>query len=1770
MKKVFLLFVLFMSLVGYSQNGISYQALILNPSGEELPGVNNANAPLSNKLICLKFSIIDSNSEIEYLETHTISTDAHGIVNLIIGTGDQIGGYAASFSDILWNNTSKNLKVDLDVRANCTYFVEISNQPFTYVPFAYYAANAHVDEATTISTGIIQLAGDLGGAGTTATAPIISNNAITSAKLVNGAVTPIKIAPGANNTVLVTDATGNVAWINSSSFGAVADLETIEGTGTTTDPFKVKDLGIVTIKIADNAVTSEKIANGAITNAKIGEVITVPNGGTGASALTGYVRGNGADPMTATNLIPVTDVSGAQTTANLSNNITSNSGSTTMYPSVAAVESFITNASTPDATDVVKGKLKLTNHLGGTADAPTVPGLATKEPIITAGTTTQYWRGDKTWQTLDKSVVGLGNVDNTADEDKPISTAVQTALNGKEDKSNKSTATALGTSDVLFPTQNAVKVYVDSQVANASIPDATDVVKGKLKLTNHLGGTADAPTVPGLATKEPIITAGTTTQYWRGDKTWQTLDKSVVGLGNVDNTADEDKPISTAVQTALNGKEDKSNKSTATALGTSDDLYPTQNAVKVYVDSQVANASIPDATDVVKGKLKLTNHLGGTADAPTVPGLATKEPIITAGTTTQYWRGDKTWQTLDKSVVGLGNVDNTADEDKPISTAVQTALDAKENTANKSDVTTLGTSDVLFPTQNAVKTYVDAQITANATPDATDSLKGKIQLGGDLAGTGSSAASPVITNNAISTNKIANDAVTTVKIAPGSSNSVLVTDGTGAVDWLDQGAFGAKADDSTIEGEGTASDPFKLKDDGITTIKIKNGAVTNEKLADDAVTNAKIGETISVENGGTGATSLTGYLKGNGTSAFTSVSAIPVTDVTGAVRSVNGVVPASDGNVAVIIGRVFTGSPVDPDLAASIISATPAKQSSDIYIVASTANPNNGRTFIYDGTNWLEVATDLSTTDARYVNADGDTMEGNLTVPTGTKIILADAPTGSTDAVNKAYVDNLITSSATPDATDLIKGKIKLTNDLGGTADAPTVPGLALKAPLDSPSLIGTPLAPTAAAGTNTTQIATTAFVTAATSGTQDAITLTTTGTGAATLTGATLNIPTPNNGTVTEVSALTIGTSGTDISSTVASSTTTPVITLNVPTASAANRGALSAADWTTFNNKVGGSGTTNFVPKFTGSATIGDSSIFDDGTNVGIGTSSPANKLEITQGTAGNSGLRFTNLNSASTATTSSSKVLGLNSTGDVILTNVPGTQNIVDFSTATPTTSGVVFTPNTPIDESVVYQSAINNSLWTYNGTTYVTYTAPSSTAWNLANTTNDAGSNKTSAIWRSGNVGIGVNNPLTTLQVTNPLTATASVNANAQVLRLSRPSTTNLKWDNIAQFNLGSYSTAIAANSRLDLALTNGGDNTTLSNVMTWQANGNVGIGTTTPTSLLHLVTPSSARMLFETADGANGQASIDLKAGNTQHWRLIGQGSANGRRFDFWNQTLNSSAMSISSTSNVGIGTQSPTARLEVATTSGSSAIFRRGNTSGGASNIYLQRTQNADPNVNTAGSYATDVIGKVIFSMANGTGYPTNGNASIESYYTNAQTATNAAGGLAFKTTPSATVTSTERMRIDHNGNIGIGDFSATAPSAQLHTTGSVRLAGAGTPGTGKVLTSDATGNATWQPVNAATTVANQTANFTLTAADSGSVIVVNSATTVTVTVPSTFSAGFYCQIIQSGAGQVNVVGSGGITISSALGTYSRTMGSSIGIMVTNSTNAFLSGDTAF
>ena len=113
-----------------------------------------------------------------------------------------------------------------------------------------------------------------------------------------------------------------------------------------------------------------------------------------------------------------------------------------------------------------------------------------------------------------------------------------------------------------------------------------------------------------------------------------------------------------------------------------------------------------------------------TVDAVNV-GLLTKEPTITSGTSSEYWRGDKTFQTLDKLVVGLENVDNTSDADKPVSIATQMSLDLKqnslgftaENETNKTS-TVVGneTSETYFPTIKGLVDWVNSLfITINAT-----------------------------------------------------------------------------------------------------------------------------------------------------------------------------------------------------------------------------------------------------------------------------------------------------------------------------------------------------------------------------------------------------------------------------------------------------------------------------------------------------------------------------------------------------------------------------------------------------------------------------------------------------------------------------------------------------------------------------------------------------------------------------------------------------------------------------------------------------------------------------------------------------------------------------------------------------------------------------------------------------------------------------------------------------------------------------------------------
>jgi hypothetical protein len=163
---------------------------------------------------------------------------------------------------------------------------------------------------------------------------------------------------------------------------------------------------------------------------------------------------------------------------------------------------------------------------------------------------------------LTKSDIGLGNVDNTSDANKPVSTATQTALNLKINASTLGAANGvatLGSDSKLTSSQLPDIAVVDylGTVATESAMLALTGQKGDWCIRSDLSTvwviTGSPSSVIGSWTQLSYPTAPVTSVA--GKTGAVTLASSDVGLGNVDNTSDVNKPISTATQTALNGKQ---------------------------------------------------------------------------------------------------------------------------------------------------------------------------------------------------------------------------------------------------------------------------------------------------------------------------------------------------------------------------------------------------------------------------------------------------------------------------------------------------------------------------------------------------------------------------------------------------------------------------------------------------------------------------------------------------------------------------------------------------------------------------------------------------------------------------------------------------------------------------------------------------------------------------------------------------------------------------------------------------------------------------------------------------------------------------------------------------------------------------------------------------------------------------------------------------------------------------------------------------------------
>jgi hypothetical protein len=548
-------------------------------------------------------------------------------------------------------------------------------------------------------------------------------------------------------------------------------------------------------------------------------------------------------------------------------------------------------------------------------------------------------------------------------------------------------------------TQLATTAFVDNAVSNINVGSITGTISvtnggtGVSNITGLVKGNgigAMTTAIAGSDYQQPIIL--TTTGVGSATLSGTTLNiptiSSTVNAGNISGTVAVSKGGSGA--TSLTGYLKGNGTSPFTALNT----IPSSDISGLI---KKVNGNLPDTDGNVT--LSFGSVITGTlASIPVNPGANGNIYVIsndgvTSNNGRTYISDGTNWNEVTSN--------QSATDARYLQLAGGSLSGSLIIPTNK----TLTITDIPTNNTDAVnKNYVDAAIANYSINDATISAAGKIQLAGDLAGAGTSATNPKIASVGGSTASLINSAeiLANASVSTNSANQIVKRDG--------NGNFSAGTISANLIGN-----------------------VVGNLIGNVSGTSLNVTGLVDVANGGTGTATLTGYVKGNGSNTMSASPTIPASDITGLIKKVNGSLPDSDGNIALSFGTVSTG----------VLSARPlnAGTNGNIYVVSGDVTTvENGRTFISDGSNWKEVTSNQSATDARYLKLAGGTMSGDIVIPRTNKITLTDAPTTSTDAVNKAYVDGIAASSTIADATTASLGKIQLTGDLAGTGTSATNP----------------------------------------------------------------------------------------------------------------------------------------------------------------------------------------------------------------------------------------------------------------------------------------------------------------------------------------------------------------------------------------------------------------------------------------------------------------------------------------------------------------------------------------------------------------------------------------------------------------------------------------------------------------------------------------------------------------------------------------------------------
>ncbi len=353
---------------------LNYQAVILDPKAIDIPGTPIIGQPLNKGNVCLRFSLMNSTGGLDYEETQQITTDAYGLVNVLIGAGNQAQSRNStstykSFDSVVWTSNVKSLQVSVSYDG-CNNFNMVSSQALNYIPYALYAEAVDYKNVRDAPTKLSQFANDAGYLIPKDLDPVkadIKSNTSQIA-MANQAIVENKKSSDASFLLInqsITNLDQQVAEHNSS----ISTLNTM--------------LADQQIQISDNR--NQISATNNQLNTQVGVLQgQINNTNSTVSNLT-------SDAEVVSNKSTATDLGGANPSDQL-------------YPSQKAVKTYvdqsisqIASSGVPDATTLAPGKIQLSGDLGGIATNPTVPALANKaniaspvftgNPVLPSGTT---------------------------------------------------------------------------------------------------------------------------------------------------------------------------------------------------------------------------------------------------------------------------------------------------------------------------------------------------------------------------------------------------------------------------------------------------------------------------------------------------------------------------------------------------------------------------------------------------------------------------------------------------------------------------------------------------------------------------------------------------------------------------------------------------------------------------------------------------------------------------------------------------------------------------------------------------------------------------------------------------------------------------------------------------------------------------------------------------------------------------------------------------------------------------------------------------------------------------------------------------------------------------------------------------------------------------------------------------------------------------------------------------------------------------------------